>query len=47
MSIVGGLAGVVVASVATAGSDNLGPAEFVPLDEPTARATLAELQLAE
>ena len=47
MSMAAGLAGVVVASVATAGSDNLGPAEFVPLDESTARTTLAELQLAE
>ncbi len=47
MSMVGGLAGAVVASAATAGSDNLGPAEFVPLDEPTARTMLAELQLAE
>lgn len=47
MSMAAGLAGVLVASVATVGSDNLGPAEFVPLDEPTARTTLAELQLAE
>jgi hypothetical protein len=47
MSIAGGLAGVLVASVATAGSDNLGPGEFVPLDESTARTTLAELQLAD
>jgi hypothetical protein len=47
MSMIGGLAGVAVAAVATAGSDNLGPGEFIPLDEPTARTMLAELQLAE
>jgi hypothetical protein len=47
MSIIGGLAGVAVAAAATAGSDNLGPGEFVPLDEPTARTMLAELQLAD
>jgi len=46
MSLVGGLAGVAVAAVATYGSDNLGPGEFVPLDEPTARTMLADLQLA-
>jgi hypothetical protein len=43
-----GLAGVAaVAAAATSGSDNLGPGEFVPLDEPTARTMLAELQLAD
>jgi Protein of unknown function (DUF2846) len=47
MSMIGGLAGVAVAAAATAGSDNLGPGEFIPLDEPTARTMLAELQLAE
>jgi hypothetical protein len=47
MSMIGGLAGVAVAAVATSGSDNLGPGEFIPLDEPTARTMLAELQLAE
>jgi hypothetical protein len=46
-TLVGGLAGAVVASVATSGSENLGPAELFPLDEATARTTLAELQLAE
>ena len=45
-NMVAGLAGALVASAATAGSDNAGPAEFIPLDEPTARTTLAELQLA-
>ena len=47
VTMVAGLAGALVASAATAGSDNPGPAEFVPLDESTARTTLAELQLAE
>jgi hypothetical protein len=47
VTMVAGLAGALVASAATAGNDNPGPAEFVPLDEPTARTTLAELQLAE
>jgi hypothetical protein len=47
VSMVAGLAGALVASAATAGSDNTGPAEFIPLDEPTARTTLAELQLAQ
>ena len=47
MSIVGGLAGVAVGAVATSGSANLGPGEFIPLDEPTARTMLAELQLAD
>ena len=46
-TIVAGLAGAVVASVATSGSDNTGPADLIPLDEPAARATLADLQLAD
>ena len=47
MSMVVGLAGAAVAAVATSGGDNLGPGEFIPLDEPTARTMLAELQLAD
>ncbi len=47
MGVVGGLAGVVVGSVATSGSDNSGPAEIFPLDELAARTTLAELKLAD
>lgn len=47
MSIIGGLAGMAVAAAATAGSDNLGPGEFIPLEEPTARTMLADLQLAD
>jgi Protein of unknown function (DUF2846) len=46
-AIVGGLAGILVTSAITSGSGNLGPAELFPLDEPTARTTLAELQLAQ
>ena len=45
VTMVAGLAGALVASVATAANDNPGPAELSPLDEPTARTTLAELQL--
>jgi hypothetical protein len=44
--VFGRLAGALVTSVATSGSENPGPAELVPLDESTARAALAELQLA-
>jgi hypothetical protein len=47
MSMVAGLAGALVASAATSGSDNPGPVDFVPLDEAAARATIAELQLTE
>jgi len=47
VTMVAGLAGALVSSVATAANDNPGPAEFVPLDEPAARMTLAELQLAQ
>jgi hypothetical protein len=46
-TIVAGLAGAVVASVVTSGSDNTGPADLIPLDEPAARTTLADLQLAD
>lgn len=46
-TMVAGLAGALVASVATSGSDNTGPADLIALDEPTARTTLAELQLAD
>lgn len=45
VSVVGGLVGGFIASAATANSDNPGPADFLALEEPTARATLAELQL--
>nr|WP_249145693.1 DUF2846 domain-containing protein [Bradyrhizobium diazoefficiens] len=46
-AIFGGLAGLAVVSVATAGDANPGPAELVPLDEATARTKLAELQAAD
>jgi len=47
MSILGGLPGVAVGAIATSGDPNQGPGEFIPLDEPTARTILAELQLAD
>jgi hypothetical protein len=47
MALAGGLVGAAVASVATAGSDNPGPADLYPLEETAARTTLAGLQLAE
>ena len=47
LTMFGGLVGAVVASAATSGSQNLGPVDLVPLDEATARSTIAEFQLAE
>ena len=47
VTMVGGLAGAFIASAATANAGNPGPADFFALDEPTARTTLAELQLAQ
>ena len=46
-AILGGLAGLAVVSIATAGDANPGPAELVALDEATARTKLAELQAVE
>lgn len=46
-AILGGLAGLAVVSVATAGEANPGPADLVQLDEATARTKLAELQAVE
>jgi len=46
-TLVGGLAGAVAVSIATSGNENPGPAELLPLDESTAKTTLAELQLAQ
>lgn len=46
-AMLGGLAGLAVVSVATAGETNPGPAELVALDEATARTKLAELQAVE
>ena len=45
--LVAGVIGAVATSVVTSGSQNTGPAELFPLDEPTAKITLAELQLAQ
>ena len=46
-AILGGLAGLAVVSIATAGEAHPGPAELVALDEATARTKLAELQAVE
>ena len=45
-AMIGGVAGAVVASGASSGSDNPGPVDFVPLDEAAARNAIEELQLA-
>lgn len=44
-AIMGGIVGVVAASVVTSGSQNTGPADLFPIDEAAARTTLADLQL--
>lgn len=46
-AVVGGLVGLAAASVVTSGNQNAGPGELFPLDEPTAKMTLAELHLAQ
>ena len=45
--MLGGIVGVVATSLVTSGSQNTGPADLFPLDEATAKTTLAELQLAQ
>ena len=47
ITLIGGLAGAAIASVATAGSENPGPVDLFPLDEGAARTILAGLQLSE
>jgi hypothetical protein len=47
MAVLGGLAGALVTSAVTSGSDNPGPVDFFPLDETAARTTIADLQLAQ
>jgi hypothetical protein len=47
MTVAGGLAGMLVASAVTSGSENPGPVDFFPLDERTARQTIADLRLSE
>ncbi|MDU6728065.1 MAG: hypothetical protein E6471_15355, partial [Bradyrhizobium sp.] len=44
-AMVGGVAGALVTSAASSGSDNPGPVDFVPLDEAAARAMIEEFQL--
>jgi hypothetical protein len=46
-ALAGGLIGLAAASVVTSSSQNTAPAELFPLDEPAAKTTLAELQLAQ
>jgi hypothetical protein len=47
VTMIGGLAGALVASAATTGSGNPGPADFFVLDETAAKTILAELQRVE
>ncbi|WP_315741812.1 MULTISPECIES: DUF2846 domain-containing protein [unclassified Bradyrhizobium] len=46
-AMVGGVAGALVTSAVSSGSDNPGPIDFVPLDEAAARSKIEELQLAD
>lgn len=46
-AVVAGLAGMLVTTVATSDKEGQGPAQLIPLDEPTARTALAELELAQ
>ncbi len=45
-TMVGGLAGLVLATAVTSGDENPGPVDFVPMDEAAARAAITELRLA-
>jgi hypothetical protein len=45
MSVVGGLAGFAVGAMATSGSDNPGPLDFIAMDAAAATTALAELRL--
>jgi len=45
MTVVGGLAGFAVGAVATSGSDNPGPLDFVAMDAAAATTALANLRL--
>jgi hypothetical protein len=47
MSAAGGIAGLLVGAAVTSGNSNPGPLDFFPLDGAAARATIAELKLAE
>jgi len=46
-AVIGGLAGMLVTTVATSDKEDQGPAQLIPLDEPTARTVLADLELAQ
>ncbi|WP_249129756.1 DUF2846 domain-containing protein [Bradyrhizobium sp. AUGA SZCCT0283] len=43
----GGILGLALSTALTSGYDNPGPIDFFPLDEATARTTIAELRLAQ
>ena len=45
MTVVGGLAGALATTLVTAGVENPGPVDLLPLEDGAARTTLAELQL--
>jgi Protein of unknown function (DUF2846) len=47
MTIAGGLAGMLIASAVTSGSDSPGPVDFFPLADAAARTAIAQLQLAQ
>jgi hypothetical protein len=47
MSAGGGIAGLLIGAAVTSGNSNPGPLDFFPLEEDAARATIAELRLAE
>lgn len=47
MSAAGGVAGLLVGAAVTSGNSNPGPLDFFPLEENAARATIAELRLAQ
>jgi hypothetical protein len=46
-AIVGGVAGLLVGAAVTSGNENPGPVDIFPLNDATARTTIAELQLAQ
>jgi hypothetical protein len=44
-AMIGGVAGALVATGVSSGSENPGPVDFVPLDEAAARTKIEELEL--
>ncbi|WP_249144695.1 DUF2846 domain-containing protein [Bradyrhizobium lablabi] len=47
MSVAGGVAGLLVGAAITSNNSNPGPLDFFPLEEDSARITIAELKLAQ